>query len=81
MIDAVDRKGILRGYRTGRAFDVESLADILVSTSRLAQDTFPRLREMDLNPVIVTSTGAFAVDALVCVQPSRVSDTSTVLEV
>jgi acyl-CoA synthetase (NDP forming) len=65
MIDRVDVKGILRGYRTGRTYDRAGLADLLVKVGRLAYANRARLAELDLNPVIVTEAGAVAVDAMV----------------
>jgi acetate---CoA ligase (ADP-forming) len=40
------------------------LADILVALSRIAA-AHPEIREVDINPVIITADGAIAVDALV----------------
>jgi acyl-CoA synthetase (NDP forming) len=68
MIDRVDAKGILRGYRTGRAYDRAGLADLLGKVGRLAHDNRERLAELDLNPVIVTEAGVVAVDAVVVLQ-------------
>ena len=65
MLDRVDAKGILRGYRTGRAYDRVGLADLLVRVGRLAHDNRERLAELDLNPVIVTENEVAAVDAVV----------------
>jgi acetyltransferase len=42
------------------------LADILIALSRIAA-THPEIEEVDINPVIITTDGAIAVDALVVV--------------
>jgi len=64
-----DLKGIalLRGYRGAPAADESALADILLRVSALVENC-PEIEELDLNPVLVSSTGAIAVDARVRVQ-------------
>jgi hypothetical protein len=47
---------------------VEALAAIVVAVSRLAVEQ-PRVREVDINPVVLQPDGAVAVDALVVVDP------------
>ncbi|MCC7271932.1 MAG: acetate--CoA ligase family protein [Alphaproteobacteria bacterium] len=69
MIDRVDRSGILAGYR-GRHLARERLVDLLVAAGSLAAAEWPRLREADLNPVIVTADAAVAVDIVVVARPS-----------
>jgi acyl-CoA synthetase (NDP forming) len=64
MIARIDRKNVLGGYRTGRALAKDALAELMVSLSRLAHEERARLREADLNPVIVGERRALAVDAL-----------------
>jgi hypothetical protein len=61
MIEQIDPRGILRGYRTGDRMAVEGLAELLVAVSGLAAAN-PWLAELDLNPVIVTADGCCAVD-------------------
>jgi acyl-CoA synthetase (NDP forming) len=53
---------ILQGLRGEPPVDFPALADILVNISRLASD-HPEIKEIDLNPVIVTSKHAILVDA------------------
>jgi acyl-CoA synthetase (NDP forming) len=53
---------LLFGYRGAPAVDVAALEDLLVRVGRLAED-IPEIAEMDLNPVIVGSSGVVAVDA------------------
>jgi acetyl coenzyme A synthetase (ADP forming)-like protein len=53
---------LLFGYRGAPPCDVAALEDLLLRVGRLVDDV-PELAEMDLNPVIVSSTGAVAVDA------------------
>lgn len=55
---------LLDGYRGATPCDVESVEQVLLRVSRLAQD-HPRLAEIDINPLTVTSDGAVVVDARV----------------
>jgi acetyl coenzyme A synthetase (ADP forming)-like protein len=59
---------LLFGYRGRPAVDVAALEDVLLRVGRLAEDV-PEVAEMDLNPVIVSETGAVAVDVKVRVAP------------
>jgi len=61
MIERIDPRGILGGYRTGRALAVDALRALLVSVSHVAADN-PWLAELDLNPVIVSADDCRAVD-------------------
>jgi acyl-CoA synthetase (NDP forming) len=70
MIDAVDRKGILGGYRSGRVLDRAGLVRTLVAAGRLAWDLQDRLEGLDLNPVIVGQGRTMAVDSLLSLRPA-----------
>jgi acyl-CoA synthetase (NDP forming) len=59
---------LLDGYRGAPRCAVDALEGILLRVSMLA-DEHPRIAELDLNPVIVTESGALAVDARVRVAP------------
>lgn len=61
MMDEIKGSKILKGYR-GRKYDVRSLRNILMKTSRLLQNN-KKIKELDINPVMVSGKGAFAVDA------------------
>jgi acetyltransferase len=54
---------LLAGHRGRPASDRESLLDVVVRVGALAVALGPRLRELDLNPVIVGADGATVVDA------------------
>jgi acyl-CoA synthetase (NDP forming) len=60
---------LLFGYRGQPEVDVAALEDLLLRVSHLA-DEIPEVNEMDLNPVIVSVTGAVAVDMKVRVRPA-----------
>jgi acetyltransferase len=57
---------ILQGLRGKPPVDFDSLADILVAISHLATD-HPEIKEIDLNPVMATESGATVVDARIMV--------------
>ncbi|HUY64001.1 MAG TPA: acetate--CoA ligase family protein [Acidimicrobiales bacterium] len=69
--DAQDMVTSLRGYQLlrgarGRAKgDVKALVDVIMAVARLASACGEQLLELDLNPVVVQSDGAVAVDSLV----------------
>jgi acetyl coenzyme A synthetase (ADP forming)-like protein len=60
---------LLFGYRGQPAVDVRALEDLLLRVSCLA-DEIPEVYEMDLNPVIVSASGAVAVDVKVRLRPA-----------
>ncbi|MDX8529202.1 acetate--CoA ligase family protein [Mesorhizobium sp. MSK_1335] len=64
MIDKIDPKGILSGYRGRPLMARQKLVDLLCSVSALAEANATRIAEVDLNPVIVTGETALAVDAV-----------------
>ncbi len=60
---------ILKGWRGAPALDVGALADLIVSMGRIMSGN-PRIREIDLNPVIIhpQGEGVVALDALMLVE-------------
>jgi acetyl coenzyme A synthetase (ADP forming)-like protein len=58
---------LVRGYRGAAAADAAALVSLVHRLSQLAVD-IPELAELDLNPVIATTTGCVAVDARVRLQ-------------
>jgi acyl-CoA synthetase (NDP forming) len=63
LMKAVRGYPLLTGYRGTPPVDLEALADILCRVAAMLIAN-PVLREIDLNPVIVSTRGAIAVDAL-----------------
>jgi acetyl coenzyme A synthetase (ADP forming)-like protein len=59
---------LLFGYRGSPPVDVEALEDLLQRVARLA-GAVHEINELDLNPVIVSSSGAVAVDCRIRVAP------------
>jgi acyl-CoA synthetase (NDP forming) len=62
MISSLKTFPLLDGYRGAAVADVEALEDVLLRVSALVE-AHPEVIEMDLNPVIVHTMGAVAVDA------------------
>jgi acyl-CoA synthetase (NDP forming) len=55
---------LLTGYRGSPPVDTRAVEDLLLRLGRLAED-LPEVAELDLNPVLVSATGAIVVDAKV----------------
>ena len=55
---------LLEGFRGAPAVDKEKLAAILVALGNVGL-SYPRIREIDINPLIITAAGAVAVDATI----------------
>jgi acetate---CoA ligase (ADP-forming) len=66
-------KAVFAGTRGAPAGDTDALAEMAARLSWLAYDMRDEIAELDLNPVIVLpkGQGAFAVDALLVMRPSR----------
>ena len=60
----------LRGFRNRPPVSLDLLEEILIRLSQLVTD-FPEIRELDINPMILSAKGACAVDARVMVEPSE----------
>lgn len=72
MIEQIDPRGILRGYRTGDRMAIEGLAALLVAVSDFAAAN-PWAAELDLNPVIVSADTCCAVDWVMVAGPTASS--------
>ena len=57
----------LADWRGASAIDMEALEQVLLRVSEMVCE-LPQLREMDINPIIVDSSGALAVDARIVVE-------------
>jgi acetate---CoA ligase (ADP-forming) len=73
LIDGLKAAALLAGWRGTPAADRAAFVDLLVRLSRLAADLRDRIREIDLNPVIVhrSGEGISLVDALIVQEESR----------
>jgi acyl-CoA synthetase (NDP forming) len=61
MISEIKGYPILRGIRGKKPANMDSIADVLVSVSDMAETE--NIIELDINPLIVSESGAIAVDA------------------
>jgi len=69
MLDSTKVFKLLKGYRGQPAANVDLLEEILIRLGQLVTD-FPEIRELDINPLLATSRGAYALDARVVVGPA-----------
>ncbi|WP_158888737.1 acetate--CoA ligase family protein [Amycolatopsis anabasis] len=67
MVEDIKAAEVLRGARGAEPVDLDALADVLRRVSALVTD-FPEIREIDLNPVFATATGACAADVRVLLE-------------
>ena len=71
MIRSLRGAPLLLGARGRAPVDIAALADMLSRLSAFADAAGPRLRSVDLNPVLAMPNGAFAVDAVVEIDGGR----------
>jgi succinyl-CoA synthetase beta subunit len=64
MVDELAGAKLLYGVRGRPGVDVDALVDVVMKVQRLAVETFGHLAELDVNPLLITETGAVALDAL-----------------
>jgi acetyl-CoA synthetase (ADP-forming) len=67
MITEVKAYPLLKGYRNTPPSDVDAIADILLSTSRLVME-HQEIKELDLNPIMIYEKGAKTVDARIILE-------------
>jgi len=70
MIRSIKGYRLIEGYRNSPPLDEESLLEIVGSVASMLQD-HPRIREFDINPLILYEKGAIAVDARIVVAPHK----------
>jgi acyl-CoA synthetase (NDP forming) len=70
MLEEVRAKALLRGYRGRPVVDEAAYLATLMRVSRLLE-LCPEIEELDVNPVIVTGAGAYAVDARIRIRPQE----------
>lgn len=62
MLQSLKIYPLLTGFRGSKPLAIEKLIEVLIRFSYLAAD-YPEIEELDINPLIVTSTDVIAVDA------------------
>ena len=68
MVREIKGFDILRGYRGQEPVDIAFLEKLIVKVSGFIERN-PRVRELDINPLIAYGDGAVAVDARIIVEP------------
>ncbi len=68
MVREVKGYPLLRGARGTAPADVKALVDVIMKLQRLAMENAATIAEIDINPLVVRSKGAVALDALVIPQ-------------
>ena len=71
MVRSLKTFPLLDGYRGSARADIAALEDVLLRVSALVE-AHPQVAEMDLNPVIVHTSGAVVVDARIRLEPDIV---------
>ena len=69
MLGEIKSAPLLGGYRGEAAVDTKSIVRALLSLSRLMSRFSHRIREIEINPLLVTPRGAVAVDAMAVLAP------------
>jgi acyl-CoA synthetase (NDP forming) len=62
MLNEIKGKALLTGVRGLPVADTDQLVNILIKVSDMVS-TYPEIKEMDINPLIITKNGAIAADA------------------
>jgi acetate---CoA ligase (ADP-forming) len=70
MIRSIRAFPLLQAFRGQPAVNLDELGDTIVRIAQLAEDC-PDVAELDLNPVIATPTGIYAVDILFRIHPAK----------
>jgi acyl-CoA synthetase (NDP forming) len=65
LVDSLRIRPLLDGWRGAPAADVEALVDVVLAFSSLAVELGEDIEAVEANPVIVSASGAVAVDALI----------------
>jgi len=66
MLESLKIYPLLKGYRGDTPKNIDKLVEVLIRMSYLVAD-YPEVKELDINPLIVTSTDVIALDARIVV--------------
>ena len=67
MLEEIQGRKMIEGYRGMPKVDVEELTSLMMKVSNLIEE-FPQIQEMDLNPIVATSDGLKAIDARIILE-------------
>lgn len=70
MLNEIKGKALLKGVRGLPEANVDQLVEILMNISNLVTK-YPEIKEMDINPLIITNTGAVAADARIVLDKEK----------
>jgi acetyltransferase len=73
MIESLKIYPLLKGYRGSPAKNIQQLIQVLIRLSYLAAD-YPEIEELDINPLLVTSTEVLALDARIVINGEPLSN-------
>jgi len=79
MIKETKAYHLLRGFRGSNPLDMTSLKDAILKTARLVT-SFPEIREMDINPLLVYEKGVCAVDVKITLSHDLMASVHAVSE-
>ncbi len=65
MLQRLEGKALLEGFRGSEPVALDALADVIVRLSEFASDQCARVSELDVNPLICAGSRVIAVDALI----------------
>ena len=71
LVGSLDRVGVFTGSRGAEPWDRHALSGVVRSVSAIASSTRDWLLSLDINPLMRTSAGFVAVDAVVFVAQAR----------
>ena len=73
MIHEIRTYSLLKGARGEKAVDIEAIVDALLRLNWLVMK-FPEINELDINPLVVMTEGAVALDARIIIQQHEDKD-------
>lgn len=71
MLESLKIYPLLKGYRGSKPKNTDALIQVLIRLSYLAAD-YPEILELDINPLLVTSSEVIALDARIIIDPATV---------
>lgn len=74
MLESLKIYPLLKGYRGKPPVKIEKLIEILIRLSYLAAD-YPEIIELDINPLLISQSGAIALDARIVVDSTLLNKT------
>jgi acetyltransferase len=73
MLEATRSYEILKGKRSQKEVDINAIANCMQRISQLTTD-FPQIRELDINPLIITENEPVVVDARMTLKALKIGD-------